>query len=123
MNKFFKAIVIVMMMLVATMSLGCESQAEKQAKFEKLEQDYKILELQIVNNINIADKEKTMDKEFAIYEKGVKDLEKIVNEMENVAKGNKELEKKAIMKRKTIENEKKGLIEAKQLAKQHGFVK
>lgn len=123
MNKFYKMIVVMMMIMATVLTTGCESQAEKQAKFDKLEQHYINRELQMVNEINAADKVNQIQKEFDIWENGIKELEQVTNEMEKIAKGNKEMEAKVAEKRKKLEVDKKDLPKLKALAKQKGWIK
>lgn len=119
MKNIFKIIAVITTLLIATFTFGCSSPVEtQQSKYEKLEKQY-IQICQKLTNETINKKRKAnTDKEIIqlnkeLYEKVVKETKSVLNEMNKVAKGNPELEKKVETEKKFIESCKKHIEEIK----------
>ena len=119
MKNIFKIIAVITTLLIATFTFGCSSPAEtQQSKYEKLQKQYTEF-VQKIANETIAKKQKAktdkeviqLTKEF--IEKWVEKGEPMVNELEKIAKGNKELEENAKAERKELEKNKKVLEKIK----------
>ena len=119
MKNIFKIIAVITTLLIATFTFGCSNPAEtQQSKYEKLQKQYTEF-VQKIANETIAKKQKAktnkeviqLTKEF--IEKWVEKGEPMVNELEKIAKGNKELEENAKAERKGLEKNKKVLEKIK----------
>ena len=119
MKNIFKIIAIITTLLIATFTFGCSNPVEtQQSKYEKLQKQYTEF-VQKIANETIAKKQKAktdkeviqLTKEF--IEKWVEKGEPMVNELEKIAKGNKELEENAKAERKELEKNKKVLEKIK----------
>lgn len=118
MNKLLKTITIVTMLLLTIFTAGCESQQEK---FDKAEQKLINKEQVAINaiNLNVRNNEHPQ-KNINIIRTSIKDMEPMVIELEKIAKGDKELEKRAEMRRKRLEREKTKLPELINTFRQKG---
>lgn len=85
MKKIFKTTAIIMMLIMAIFTTGCESQKDK---YTKLENEGARIGMEIANN---AANRKYKSQQEAFRELAIR-LEPIINEMEKVAKGDKILE-------------------------------
>ena len=119
MKNIFKIIAVITTLLIATFTFGCSNPVEtQQSKYEKLHKQYAEF-VQKIGDETIAKKQKAktdkeviqLTKEF--IEKWVEKGEPMVNELEKIAKGNKELEENAKAERKGLEHNKKILEKIK----------
>lgn len=96
MKKIFKTTAIIMMLIMAIFTTGCESQRDK---YTKLANEEARIGMEIANN--------AANRKYKSQQEGFREfvirVEPIINEMEKVAKGDKELENLAKEERAEIE--------------------
>ena len=96
MKKIFKTTAIIMMLVIAIFTTGCESQRDK---YTQLANEEARIGMEIANN---AANRKYKSQQEGFRELAIR-LEPIINEMEKVAKGDKELENLAKEERAELE--------------------
>ena len=96
MKKIFKTTAIIMMLIMAIFTTGCESQRDK---YTKLANEGARIGMEVANN--------AVNRKYKSQQEGFRELvirlEPIINEMEKVAKGDKELENLAKEERAELE--------------------
>ena len=116
-KKTIKIISVIMILVISMFIMGCESKKEKFYRMEQTRINYCQSVLNRIDNLNHEDSLKLY--KDTVYVKDKAHLE----EMNKIAKGDKELEEKMKTLWKSHEQAKKDYIEVEKYYKKQGLVK